>query len=244
LPCSVLEDFIEIFWEHKNLDSVATTRTIFPDSFLKLIVEVAEGKIIAYFITGIWSKETDITIPAKTTVYGIKFKILAPEYIFQKEFSDTLLSQINLPHDFFNIDKVTFITFESVVSQFEDILIKRLEAANKHLDPKKLQLSQMLYKMKGQLTVEDISNQLSWENRDINRYFNKYLGVPLKKYLNIQKVYAAYSQIMEGRFFPDDGFYDQPHFIREVKKYTGQTPRELFKDRNDRFIQLKNINTK
>ena len=75
----------------------------------------------------------------------------------------------------------------------------------------------------------------------MGRYLNKYLGVSLKTYLNIQKVYAAYIQIRNGEFFPNDGFYDQAHFIREIKKHTGETPSTLHGNLDDRFIQLKNI---
>jgi AraC-like DNA-binding protein len=98
--------------------------------------------------------------------------------------------------------------------------------------------------MEGDISAEEVSNQIFWSNRQINRYLNKYLGVSLKKYLNIQKCYAAYIQIREGRFFPEKGYYDQAHFIREIKKHTNQTPKELYQEQNDRFIQLKNIDKK
>ena len=71
------------------------------------------------------------------------------------------------------------------------------------------------------------------------RYLNKHIGISLKKYLNIQKCYRAYLQIREGQFFPEKGFFDQAHFIREVKKHTGHTPTFLHQGINDQFIQLK-----
>ena len=114
----------------------------------------------------------------------------------------------------------------------------------KKIQPKKLQLSQLVYLMNGNISAEEVSNQINWSNRQINRYMNKYLGVSLKTYLNIQKCYTSYIQIREGRFFPDNGYYDQAHFIREVKKHTGKTPKELYEKQNDRFIQLKMIQKK
>ena len=82
---------------------------------------------------------------------------------------------------------------------------------------------------------------LKWSNRQINRYLNKYIGVSLKKYLNVQRVYAAYIHIREGKLKPSARFYDQSHYIKQIKQHTGHTPGQLYKEIDDRFIQLKHI---
>ena len=120
---------------------------------------------------------------------------------------------------------------------------QRLEESGE-IQGKKIQLSQLLYHMDGNITAEEVSNQIAWSNRQINRYLNRYIGVPLKSYLNIQKIYSSYHQIQKGRFFPEKDYYDQAHFIREVKKHTGETPKKLHRELDVRFIQLKNIRKK
>jgi len=242
-PSDQLKDFVDSYWEHKNQSDSPNKITIFPDSFFKVIVYLVEGKIVAYFLTGLWTKNMEIIVPPKAIVYGVKFKILAPEYIFKHEIASLLQSHAELNLDFWNMRNFNFGNFKENVKQFEAIIIEKL-SDNPEIEGKKLQLSQILDKMDGKIAAEEISNQIVWSNRQINRYLNKYLGVSLKSYLNIQRVYAAYIQIREGRFFPDDGFFDQAHFIREVKKHTGKTPRELFNEQHDRFIQLKNIQLK
>ncbi len=237
---SILKDFVEVFWEHKNDSDSTNQLTIFPDSFFKLIIMLKDEKITAYLLTGLWPKEIEVTIPANTVVYGIKFKILAAEYLFQKELASLIQTQVNLDVDFLNINSVDFKDFGSFVEQVEVILTKLIEKSEK-IDSKKLQLSQMLYKMEGDISAEEVSNQIYWSNRQINRYLNKWIGVSLKRYINIQRCYASYIQIREGRFFPDNAFYDQAHFIREIKKYTGETPKTLHKHQNDRFVQLRGI---
>lgn len=99
-PAPKLRDFVDSYWESANNTDKPLKRTIFPDSFFKVIITFVDEKIVAYFLTGLWNKETDITIPAMATVYGIKFKILAPEYIFQCEIASLLQSQILLDEDF------------------------------------------------------------------------------------------------------------------------------------------------
>ena len=95
--------------------------------------------------------------------------------------------------------------------------------------------------MNGNISASEVSRQIFWTNRQINRYLNKYLGVSLKTYLNIQKIYEAYTHVADGKFFPEQDYFDQAHFIREIKKHTGETPRTLHKHKNDRFIQLSNV---
>jgi AraC-like DNA-binding protein len=40
---------------------------------------------------------------------------------------------------------------------------------------------------------------------------------------------------------PQEDYFDQAHFIKEIKKYTGTTPKELHKNENVRFLQLSTV---
>lgn len=242
-PSDGLSDYIECFLEHKNNTPLNESFTIFPDSFFKIVFEWHAGKLKAYYLTGIWTKEVNISIPPYTSVIVIKFKLLAPEYVFKREVASIIDSNLNLNPDFWNMQDFKYTNLPDITARIESI-VQNIINGNKAILAKKIQLSQLLYLVEGNISLEEVSNQINWSNRQINRYLNKYLGVSLKTYLNIQKCYAAYIQIREGRFFPDDGYYDQAHFIREVKKHTGKTPRELYKKQNDQFVQLKNIQKK
>lgn len=242
-PSSELNQMIDSYWRFQNPSDKPTTQTIFPDSYFKLIIIHVGGKIVAFFQTGLWPSENQFVIPGNACVYGIRFKILAAEHVFQREVASLLQTHTELDLDFWGVRNFRLDDLQTVVNQYEQVILKKL-TENGEIEGRKLQLSQLLYKMKGEISAEEVSDQIAWSNRQINRYMNKYLGISLKTYLNIQKAYNAYIQIREGRFFPDDGFYDQPHFIRHIKKYTGHTPRELFQQQHDRFIQLSHIRKK
>jgi hypothetical protein len=49
---------------------------------------------------------------------------------------------------------------------------------------------------------------------------------------------ASLSHIKEGKLFPQLNYYDQSHFIKEIKKFSGVSPKELFKNQNDRFYNF------
>jgi len=184
-PAKGLEELVDSYWAYQNPTNQVKRVTIFPDSFFKIIIEFRGANITSCFLTGLWTKEVEIAIPANTSMYGIKFKILAPEYIFQKEIASLILSHKDLQLNFWNIRDVTLGNFQEFVEQIELKLFKNIN--QKKIQPKKLQLSQLLYLMNGYISAEEVSNQINWSNRQINRYLNKYLGVSLKTYLNIQK---------------------------------------------------------
>lgn len=239
-PSDGLDDYVSLYFRTENLSDQPYPVTICPDGYFKLIIQVVGNKITAYFLTGIWASEIDIVIPPKAVTYGIKFKVISAEVIFKREITSILNSVEQKESDFFGIDKVVFGDFANVVEQLEGILLQKL-LPKEQIRANRIRLSQFLYSNYEDIQAREVAKQIYWSQREINRYLNKYIGISLKKYLNIQKCYRAYFKITEGEFFPEKGFFDQAHFIREVKKHTGQTPTTLYKQQNDQFIQLKNI---
>ena len=236
-PKTELKDFVHSFWKHQNNTDSSQKITIVPDSYFKIVITVKNNKVIAYFLTGLWTEEKIVSIAPRATTFGCRLKILAPEFILNKEIPLDKYQQLEL--QFLNVDRFDLSSFEIIVEQWQNELIKQL--SKKTIQGNKLRLSQLLDTMNGEISAAEVSNQIYWTNRQINRYLNKFLGVSLKKYLNIQKCYHSYIQIREGNFYPYKGFFDQAHFIREIKKHTGETPKKLHQDQNDRFIQLKRI---
>lgn len=241
-PNEKLNFFVHSFWMHENNSENSEKVTIFPDSYFKIVLMVKEQKIRSYFMTGLWTNEKEIFIAPGATTFGCRLKILAPEYLIGQEVASILQDYQQLDTKNLNANKFDLSNFDTLVHQWETELIKKI--STKEIPGNKLRLLQLLDKMQGNITASEVSNQIYWTNRQINRYLTKYLGVSLKKYLNIQKCYQSYLQIRKGEFFPKKGFFDQAHFIREIKKHTGNTPRVLYKEQNDRFIQLKRITEK
>jgi AraC-like DNA-binding protein len=91
------------------------------------------------------------------------------------------------------------------------------------------------------LSVKELSEKVFWSSRQINRYFQQTFGISLKAYCNIFRFKSSLNHIKKGKLFPELNYADQNHFIREVKKMSGVTPKELSKNQNDRFILLSAI---
>jgi AraC-like DNA-binding protein len=106
------------------------------------------------------------------------------------------------------------------------------------IDSRKKKLFELIYSSNGSITVKELSEKVYWSSRQINRYFNQQFGVSLKTYCNILRFGASFKQISEGKLFPEQKFTDQNHFIKEIRKYAGVTPKELSKNENEQFVNI------
>lgn len=240
VSCDELSNFVDSFWMHENPSKQPEIITISASSHLKIVFFVQYEKIIYYILTGLWTEPKEIHIPPHTTGYGCRMKFLAAEYLLQREMATLINVILPMEDSFLNLDTFDLNNeFEFIKEQMEKELLKI--KSSKSVRENKLRLSDLLYTVNGDISATEVSQQIFWTNRQINRYLNKYIGISLKKYLNLQKYRASFPSIVNGDFFPGEPYYDRPHFIREIKKYTGTTPKQIFAQKNDRFIQLKNI---
>jgi len=239
-PAGFLHHFVHCFWQYENLGR-ENSHTILPDGFFELIIESQAGELKNISLTGIWTKPINVTVPEKTSLFAIRFKLPAAEYLFQKKIDNLLNDSETLPIDFWNLKS-------SVNGDFEDFrvnLSRQLKSSLKLLklkdtDTRKLNLFELIYKNKFG-SVEQLSQEIVWSSRQINRYFNRQFGLSVKGFQKIIRCASAYRLISQGLLSPPADFFDQSHFIKEIKHYTGTTPRRLYQNKNDRFLQLSTI---
>ena len=234
-PNGFLNNFVKCFWYYETTDT-EIQHTILPDGYFDLIAEFENETLTTVKLTGIWTKPKDRQIPNNTKFFAIRFKLIAIEYIFQKEIKSILDEIVNLHFSFWNIDKFKSDEFE----RFATEITSNLDTSIKHLkqiDSRKLKLFDSVYEQKTK-TVAEISSTVFWSSRQINRYFQTQFGITLKEFLNIVRCNATYEEISNGILNPNSDYFDQAHFIKEIRKYTGATPKVLNQNKNDRFLQL------
>lgn len=234
-PNGYLINFIHCFWEYETSET-DFEHTIIPDGYFDLIAEFENDTLKVIKLTGVWTNPINVTIPKSSKIFAVRFKLLASEYLFKQEIKSILNSSKNLPLTFWNINSYQVNDFE----KFAYEISRQLENSIKHLkaiDNRKLKLFELVYS-KQNLSVKELSENAFWSNRQINRYFNQQYGFSLKLYLNIVRCNTSYDDISKGNLFPNESYFDQAHFIKEIKKYTGATPSDLFRNKNVRFLQL------
>jgi AraC-like DNA-binding protein len=240
IPEKSLSPFIKRFWKFYNPAANKKRHTILPDGYFDLVIKITNTKINNISLFGLCTKELEIVIPANTIVIGICCKPLAAEYIVKQNIKEVINGNKDLPNNFWDIINIPFTDFQIWTEQITNRILSELENA-KQIDERKQNMFTLLFQSNGSSTIQELSNKVFWNSRQMNRYFNDRFGLSLKAYCNILRCFACYTQIREGDLFPNNNFYDQSHFIKEIKKHTGVNPKQLHQNKNDRFLQFKTL---
>lgn len=235
LPHKSLSEFIERFWMIKNTSGKDQEIIVIPDGRTDLMFIIAGNKPFASNIIGIETEPSQHTVTNGTIIMGVGLRLLAVEYCLKYSIAPILGQMMPLDSPDLGITEADLDDFNSFCNKIETAFKPLIPD---DIDKKKQSLFSTLYDTQGSLKIQEYADKCFWTSRQINRYFTQWFGLSLKEYCNILRFRASINRIKEGDLFPDQHYSDQPHFIREVKKFTGVTPKELFKRQNDRFIQI------
>lgn len=237
-PEADLSDFVERIYIIQNTSTADKEVVLIPDGRIDLFFIISETDNCIGTLIGIETQPTTATYPPQCTFIGVSLKLLSIEYVLNITIADILNKATKLADNFWgftNNDLNDFELFRIKISA------KIREQISPNIDERKQNLFKLIYETNGALTVKEYAKKALWEERQINRYFNKTFGLSLKAFCNILRFKASFQHLKNGKLFPEQNFADQAHFIREVKKLTKATPKELAKNENDRFVQFSTI---
>jgi AraC-like DNA-binding protein len=232
-PDTALDDFVCCFSSLQNL-SKEMDGIIIPNGRVDLIFALTENNELHISLMGL---ETQPKYANQTVFkfFAINFNPLAVEYVFQDSIADILNSGKVIPSNFWNFDNPDMDDFDSFCEKASRKIKSLLP--NK-IDERKRSLFKLIFETNGAMSIKELSEKVAWSERQINRYFSQQFGLSLKTYCNILRFQASLAHIKDGELFPQLNFTDQSHFIKEIKKLSGVSPKELFKNENDRFLQF------
>lgn len=234
-PNSLLTGLVDTFWMLHNPSDAAKEVVVLPDGNIDLIFSQADNESFFIILLGLTTQPDKVIIAARSITFAISFKLLISEYLFSEIIPHILDSGMYMPAGMWDLNAGDLNDFSAFVDK---VSIRILELTKGAIDNRKKELFDRVYASAGSVTVKELSEKVFWSSRQMNRYFTKQFGVTLKTYCNILRFRASFQHIKEGKLFPEQDFFDQPHFIREVKKLAGVSPKELKRNQNDRFIQF------
>ena len=115
------------------------------------------------------------------------------------------------------------------INILKDYLLKKIEITQETFF---ITFVDTLYENPVEKSVLSIASTFHYTERHLYRIFKKNYGVSPKTLLNIIRLHLCLTMILdENRELIDIvhrcGFFDQSHFIKEIKKYTGISPLQL-----------------
>lgn len=240
-PDKSISDFVESIGMFHNQSDEAKEVVVMPDGRIDLFFMQPASAPFHITLIGLETLPEQRMVLPQTLAFVISFKPLAVEYILRTSIADLLNTAKNLPNDFWNFNADDLKDFDAFYNKASQ---KVKELLPEEIDERKQKLFALIYSSNGEMSVKELAKKVFWSSRQINRYFNEKFGLSLKAYCTILRFRASLEHVAQGKLHPELNFTDQTHFIKEIKKFSGVVPKELSKNKNDRFILLSVIKQK
>lgn len=233
-PDQSISDYVYCFSSIQNLSGISEG-VIIPNGRIDLSFYKTSDGQFHISLLGLETKPKMTPGQNISTFFAINFNPLAVEYVLRHSVADILDKGKALPNDFWDFS-MDYLNDFDVFCEKATLKIQSLLPIE--IDERKRKLFTLVFESNGEIPVKELSERVAWSARQINQYFNQQFGISLKAYCSILRFQASLSHIKEGKLFPQLNYYDQSHFIKEIKKLSGASPKELFKNENRRFLQF------
>ncbi|WP_431243157.1 helix-turn-helix domain-containing protein [Flavobacterium sp. P21] len=235
LPDDSISHFVHSFWMVENKSGKDIPGTILPNGMVDMTLMKMNSEEWEMSIRGLDTVPSQVNIAKDAKIFSVGFKLLAVEYLFGDSIKDVLNAGKEIPNDFWQFEETDTESLEN----FQKKVTQKINLISvKPIDDRKKKLFELIYTSHGTITVKELSEKVFWSSRQINRYFNQQFGISLKEYCKILRFGSSFKDLSEGKLYPELNFTDQNHFIKEIKKYSGVTPKELSKNTDDRFMDI------
>ncbi len=243
-PEEGLKEIVKDFWMvESGPDVPSEVEKIIPDGYPELIFHY--GDPYRTNISGQWSDQQRSLLAGQISHYfflrntgqkgmfAIKFQPWAVrELLGINMFSikDRVVAVVGPPFEkLLPIQKVATSkwSFEKKIRETSYLLqaIERKEEQQK----KGKQAVKMILESKGEIALATIREKLEISERSLERYFKLCIGLSPKFYSRIIRFSHIFALVNDDLFRWTDigylkGFYDQSHFIKNFKEFTGEEP--------------------
>lgn len=245
-PVPALQPYIKFVWLLDGLDANtnAVPERIFPDGCIELIFNLKkplariDGTTLIQqptsFVFGQITKAMHILATNTYSVIAVRFTsfgLSAFTQIPSHEFKGIEVGLENLwgAEGKELEDRVNTLATDDAIDAIQHFFLARLKKQTHSLSS----ISSIVGLMEaqgGNQTVKHWADYANLSERQFNRIFNNVIGISPKEYLKItrfNKVLNLFNESNTEKLITianQCGYYDQAHFIKDFKEYTGITP--------------------
>ena len=225
--------FIEAYFQFHNPCGHAIR--VIPDGALDLTFLYGHGQPAVY-VGGTALHGHERSVPIDDRAFGVRLRPGIVLDCFRGSMGDMLDASLCL-----NDEPLFKALLEKIIAQpglhrkaalFQEAFTPWATA---RLHPLTQQLLQRLDHPGRRSVLEDLVQETGYSHTHANRVFKSETGLSLKFYFDTRRIQRAI-YLMERQpirhfqdFAADLGFYDQPHFTKVFKNYTGYTPKKFYK---------------
>lgn len=227
-----LKDHIMCIWSMRSKDHLSQTvnNVILPDACVDLLINFTTQEIL-FVATSRATK--NLPLSGKVDFMGVRFR----PGVFYNIFGVDCASVMDKIIPYQQIEKQCDLSQILQIKSYKDRLRFLIDYLNNKIRPNQIDQFVNLTnqtKLKNDIKyTSGVADKLNCGIRQANRIFKQRCGISIKAFLNVVRLHESlraliYSQGNNlARIANQSGFYDQSHFIREIKRYTGISPLEL-----------------
>lgn len=252
-PPHTIKNFIECYWVIDDENPIPIRQKIIPDGFPEIIFHYRDSYRI--MITDKWELQTDFLLAGqitkffflentgKTGVFGIKFKPTGLYQMFDfsmEKYNDKVVA-LNETND---AGLKTIRQILSGSNTHEDNILQLNSFFERLINTRQLAPGPVehavdaINKKKGMITVSELADISCLSERQFLNQFRRQVGLSPKFYARIIRLNYIFKLINEKRekwssLAYEAAFFDQAHFIKDFKKFTGDNPSQYaFDEKN------------
>jgi AraC-like DNA-binding protein len=249
-PCDALAPFIKCFW---SLEAPALkepeSQHIVPDGCMEMIFHYGDlyrqflpnGNAIIQPRSFVFGQVTSSLKIIPTGATGIIAARFHPNgfVVFSKCATHLMENRAVSLADLFGeagtqLEKnvMAASTMENRMKEIELFLVGKLKTAP--TDEIAKSSVDVLLRLKGQLSVDDLAIQLRTNRRKLERRFSSIIGLSPKQLAKIIRLQCALKMLEQNKNYTltelalENGYFDQAHFIKDFKEFTGLSPKQFY----------------
>jgi len=256
-PCSILSPFVECYFIWDSEGSVETTMVIEspPNGFCSIVFNYADPYYLQnkkyerlavpmQFISGQSIYSYKLFLEGEIGVAGIVFKPAALATIFHLPIYEYTEERIDLYKVFKKsiVDKyaneIKISSEEQKVHLLEEFLMQQYRIQKPEPDYID-QAANFIVEHNGLLQVSDLLKDSCMSRRSFERKFFHKVGLSPKYYARVRRIGHLLSFVAGKRtadwpkILAECEFYDQAHFIKDFKEFTGRSPQQYLKENTE-----------
>ncbi len=246
-PTDDLLDWVESFW---MVDSEGDTEIIIdkivPDGYPEMIFHYGDAYEIN--ITGHWERQAlnllagqisqffHLRNSGRIGMFAIKFKPWAPFALFGAEMDKLIDRVIPIPENWqehlgpIRDIAISSLSFAEKQAGIENWLRAKMITLEDHKMSIARAATQAIISAKGNINLKSLPKMLNTSERSLQRQFKQQIGLSPKFYSRIIRLSHVFQSVTRSeevdwaKIVYEAGFYDQSHFIKNFKEFTGEEP--------------------
>jgi AraC-like DNA-binding protein len=232
-PSPILQNVIQCYWIANGSDQEGVQEhSVLPDGCFDIVIDVHPARPNTIVLTGIWDRPVTVEMNRGRITIGARFYPAAIDAFF-----NCGLAKYNNTATMFHKSMLNCQDKEALAGLRE---IKDVEELLTFLDYRFVMMklgatfeNELLLKARelgSGSNVQDFAAEIGLSTRQLHRQYRSRFGISPKTYFSILRFIQAKNLLstcpdMElSEIALESNYYDQAHFIKEFKRFSGFTP--------------------